>query len=1650
MTDPRDRYNVRLETDEDAQRRSAGSVHHGGSFKKYMEGKNRKLREQFAIEARAGQADGTADPSKTLLRGISIHVNGFTKPSHQELRHLMGQYGGRFEVYYYRDRVTHIICNNLPAAKVKIFERERNPTPVLRPEWITDSIAAKRVLPTEAYLLWSLRDAPGQQMLKSFQPPAAVPSADVRNNSREATATAATDAAEPRLVPALEPSPPSSVVQRLEFSQPSSQDDLHGQQSDHGHVLPSQTWQQQQQQDIHQKAGPANRLGNASVRHHDVPASQEDQQYADSLPCYSKQHLLHEPQQRTGLHRAASVSQQMMSVHQPADIRGNQQPVSSSRNQAELPRDCAPSNHSPAQKQRLVDGANMAIATETSHPWHADAISSASIHGRRHRRQDEACLSDAQDDIHILDEAEHLHQESKPLQQPHATENHMLTEQGLDDDSCIEEQMDGVSLVVQQANASNDGLDDHHAAIARAASDPEHHPINHCPASAFVEQSAHDGAASRGPPDSNRLPPQQAAAWQGADVRDSSNLVGLQNPAAASCAKAAKDREQPGVAGADDAGMARARRLAAAARASCDVLRGPVRSSRDGPEFMDTYYRSSRLHFIGRWKARIEALQASMSTAAPAAAQPSAPGTLESVLLQGMPRGAQQAGPKERTIIHLDMDCFFASVAASKDPAFKGKPLAVCHSNSAKGTGEVSSANYEARAFGIKADMFIADAKRRCPDLIVMPYEFDRYEAVSEAVYRILLSTTACVQPISCDEAWLDVTGLGDPLKIAADVREAIWQATGCTASAGIGPNMLVARLATRKAKPNGAFYIKGSEMEPHLVLMPVSDLPGVGWSLSHRLTGLGISTVADLRERSSAALQRELGGKTGQTLWNFAHGRDDRVVEPPKQRRSVGAECNWGIRFRDQAEAEDFLNGLAGELCTRLTSAGVQGRTITLKLKRRKENAPEPPKFMGHGICDNMSRSVTVARFTANQEDVASEGWQMLRALHVDPTQIRGIGLNMTKLNTDPASAAARPGAGAPSRAAAPPPSVFGPHTMDNHPWGRIAQREVDGTFDPALGKEAMAAPDPPNQASRLSSGLSKEGMAAADSHIQPSRGADSRGREAVTAATVPQHVNITPQDQDQWQQPHQSSHFLQKTSDATKTAGCLTDGLASDVNQAAQLAVMPQDAGNQIVDHSSNCEHNHEPAELAEDRTAAGLASVEIDHRQDVGEHHSSHHAGPLDVEPQFALSDSCTMEHLPNRPRSPNSGQPDRVGLEPRQQAAPALRQHDPNASSSTAQQVGNAIEPIPVGPLEGPQPGCDSLHLQDADSAAANGAIATTGDKLDRQACDNQVASFDQAALAMAALSSLPEKGLQLHPRGQLSGLHHPQQAPPQQVQAQASAAQDRAPAPAAAPTRQLWGGSAARVMRPTESLPPASQLDASVLDALPLAMKRELEHAYGLGVSQVGNGKRKKGSSAKAPQFNGAKKQRLLLQRSGTSFLQRSRVEEPDSAQLDSAVQCSTVFCPSKGASGTIRQTCPGFRADRNSSGAGSLEQFHQEAGDLTVKCSGKEDHKEVWAAIRRGIERLKHQQDSDEEDMTASRPWLNSQMEQLAALATNYASSLVATNLEGLKRMLRQVQHECQQWPVLSAAFHTVIETSQALVKAQYGHKLSLGSIFEF
>ncbi|KXZ53208.1 hypothetical protein GPECTOR_7g1101 [Gonium pectorale] len=454
----------------------------------------------------------------------------------------------------------------------------------------------------------------------------------------------------------------------------------------------------------------------------------------------------------------------------------------------------------------------------------------------------------------------------------------------------------------------------------------------------------------------------------------------------------------PGTGGADPA-----QAVAAELRAASDLARGPPRSTRTDPRFMETFFRSSRLHFIGTWRTRIEALMSEVEPHAPA------------------PAPYTKGGP-ERVILHVDMDCFFASVAALGRPELAGRPLAVCHSNSSRGTGEVSSANYLARAAGVGADMFIAEAKRRCPDLVVMPYEFDKYQTVSEQVYRILMSYTSIVQPISCDEAFLDVTGLdSDPEALAARLRSEIARTTGCTASAGIGPNMLVARLATKRAKPNGQFRVTLGSVLDFMADLKIDQLPGVGWSLATKLEGLGITTVRQVWASSRAVLQRSLGARTGDDLWAHAHGRDERRVEPPKARKSVGAEVNYGIRFESgeagRAEADKFLGDLAGEVAARLQTAGVKGRSLTLKVKRRQAGAPQPAKFMGHGACDNISRSVTLGRFTADAADLRREAMGLLRALGVPPEELRGLGLTVSRLDNDPASHTTKPSAPAPAR---------------------------------------------------------------------------------------------------------------------------------------------------------------------------------------------------------------------------------------------------------------------------------------------------------------------------------------------------------------------------------------------------------------------------------------------------------------------------------------------------------------------------------------------------------------------------------------------------------------------------------------------------------
>uniref|UniRef100_A0A7I4CIB7 DNA repair protein REV1 n=1 Tax=Physcomitrium patens TaxID=3218 RepID=A0A7I4CIB7_PHYPA len=401
-----------------------------------------------------------------------------------------------------------------------------------------------------------------------------------------------------------------------------------------------------------------------------------------------------------------------------------------------------------------------------------------------------------------------------------------------------------------------------------------------------------------------------------------------------------------------------------------DAAAAATHSTLGDDNFVQNYFKSSRLHFIGTWRNRYQSRYGSFND--------NSEGQDQQVF-----RAKSGSDP---AVIHIDMDCFFVAVVVRDRPELHDKPVAVCHSDSVRGSGEISSANYPARAFGVRAGMFVRDAKAKCPDLEIVPYNFEAYEQVAD-------------KAVSCDEAFLDVTDQGDPCQIASVIRSQIFEATRCTASAGVSKNKLLARLATRKAKPNGLYYIAPSEVEGFMDELAVEDLPGVGWTLKEKLKSHNLHKCSDLLRVSKDFLQREFGVKTGDMLWSYARGIDTREVQQAQIRKSIGAEVNWGVRFLVPEDAHRFLVTLSTEVATRLQTAAVKGRTITLKVKRRKEGSGEPSKFMGCGVCDNFSRSETVGYATDSQEILLRVAKQLFNSFAFDVRDVRGVGLQVTRL---------------------------------------------------------------------------------------------------------------------------------------------------------------------------------------------------------------------------------------------------------------------------------------------------------------------------------------------------------------------------------------------------------------------------------------------------------------------------------------------------------------------------------------------------------------------------------------------------------------------------------------------------------------------------
>jgi DNA polymerase IV len=247
-----------------------------------------------------------------------------------------------------------------------------------------------------------------------------------------------------------------------------------------------------------------------------------------------------------------------------------------------------------------------------------------------------------------------------------------------------------------------------------------------------------------------------------------------------------------------------------------------------------------------------------------------------------------------RKIIHIDMDAFYASVEPRDEPTLKGKPLAVGYP--AK-RGVVAAASYEARSFGVRSAMPSTVAIRKCAELVFVPPRFDVYREVSKQVQAIFKNYTRLVEPLSLDEAYLDVTdnlkGIPTAWEIAKQIRARIYEETRLTASAGISCNKFLAKLASDYRKPNGQFAILPDEAEDFVAKLPIAKFHGVGPKTAAKMRALGIETGADLRRRTLDFLQDRFG-KSGSWYYDIARGRDERPVEPDRERKSVGSETTF------------------------------------------------------------------------------------------------------------------------------------------------------------------------------------------------------------------------------------------------------------------------------------------------------------------------------------------------------------------------------------------------------------------------------------------------------------------------------------------------------------------------------------------------------------------------------------------------------------------------------------------------------------------------------------------------------------------------------------------------------------------------------------
>lgn len=308
------------------------------------------------------------------------------------------------------------------------------------------------------------------------------------------------------------------------------------------------------------------------------------------------------------------------------------------------------------------------------------------------------------------------------------------------------------------------------------------------------------------------------------------------------------------------------------------------------------------------------------------------------------------------TILHVDMDAFFASIEQRDNPDLRNRPVVVGGSPETRGV--VAAASYEARRFGIKSAMPMATAVRLCPGLHIISARHGKYKAVSEQLMAILRKYTPLVEPVSLDEAYLDVTGctrlFGEPADIAGEIQRRISGELLLSASVGVGPNKLIAKLASDYRKPQGLTVVSGDDVEAFLVGMPVEKVWGLGPQTCAELKKIGISTLGRLRSLSLEYLVNRFG-KNGRVLYDLARGLDGRSVTPERAVKSLGKEVTFPKDMTDSSSVENTVRELAEAVSYRLRKRGMLCCSVTLKLKHadlrlitRTGSLPDPTNLAG------------------------------------------------------------------------------------------------------------------------------------------------------------------------------------------------------------------------------------------------------------------------------------------------------------------------------------------------------------------------------------------------------------------------------------------------------------------------------------------------------------------------------------------------------------------------------------------------------------------------------------------------------------------------------------------------------------------------------